>query len=700
MEIVHQKLIMLLAGSALAILMFKLDFDRMVADKFIAIRLRAGVLLISAASLLGILSRIGVIGDWFNTSTIGFLIETIAGYTFGWALILWGIIDWLKEHFDYDGKPLISSRQRRFSDKLTEELVIEHDIDSLLDGISKYLLLALDCQALSFHQKNPHRRLHLRFQQGLHDESVDLIRNPSRENELFNMVLREQQAVTSDEMHSMGLGGDIISHDGQIACAFTIPIFVDDEASALLTIYSIKNRQFTIDDLDLLHNACSAIGQTIKQEQSDEHYRHEIHQNEAAIKLASIFNSCDSLTDGFLKASKFIHEQISFHDICLFIHGDGAIDTLDFAMPLGGIIYQKTGYLPKSDYPQLYGRRKEFQSQYADLASYSRLTRDYLSHILRMGKKELPLAHLEIRFKGYAKIPAELPPLAEILGLNIKQKLDAQRATSVINQVVEWLGALKYAHDSALSFTDLSALLQELANLAINSTPATFCRITLCNSEKTLLKTAAVSQRRPLNWPMQHPAEIPISDVELHRKALLENRKVNFSENNQDLPMSRGDADLLLPSGVRNGIIIPLTIENQTVGLLTIGELRDNHRCETSGLSEIFMTNLASIISIALTWHREKRHSSKIKEGSRKLTMKHPKQSIEHFGDKHSLNIRSRLNGPLAGILASCEYLRGAHPGLEGEVSHFIDIIERNAAKIHGITSGFTEDINVPDSKI
>ena len=80
--------------------------------------------------------------------------------------------------------------------------------------------------------------------------------------------------------------------------------------------------------------------------------------------------------------------------------------------------------------------------------------------------------------------------------------------------------------------------------------------------------------------------------------------------------------------------------------------------------------------------------------------MKRRQQLTEHFEDKHSLSIRSRLNGPLAGILASCEYLQGAHPELKSEFGRFIDIIERNAAKIHGITSGFNEDTNVPDSKI
>jgi GAF domain-containing protein len=699
MEIVHQKLIMLLAGSALAILMFKLDFDRMVADKFIAIRLKAGAIMISAASLLGILSRIGIIGEWFYTSTFGFLIETISGYTFGWAFIIWGIIDWSKEHFDYYGKPLISSRQRRFSDKLTEELVKAHNIDSLLTAISKYLLLALDCQALSLHQKNPDRRLHLRFQHGLNDESADLIRNPSKENELFKMVLREQQAVTSDEMCSMGLGGDIFSHDGQIACAFTIPIIINDEASALLTIYSTRNRQFTIDDLELLQNAVSSLGQALRQEQAEENYRHVIHHRDSTFRLAKLFDSSDSLTDGFLKASKYIHEQAPFYDICLFVHGDGPVDTLDFALAHGGVICQKTGYLLKSNYPQLYGRRKESPTQSAGIVSYSRLTREFSSHILRMGKKESPLAHLEIRVKGYAKISDELSSLVELLGLNIKQKLDDQMATSIKNQMVELLGAIKYAHESALSFTNLSALLQELANLAINSTPATFCRITLCNSEKTFLRTAAVSQRRPLDWPMQHLTEIPIADVELHKKALLENKIICFSQDNPELAISSGDANLILPSGVRSGMIIPLTIDNQTVGLITQGDFRDSHRRESSELSEILMINLASIISMALTWHRGKRHSSQITEGARKLTMKRREASTVHFEDQHSLNMRSRLNGPLAGILASCEYLRGVHPGLAGEVSRFIDIIERNAAKIHGITSGFTQDINVPDSK-
>ena len=52
-----------------------------------------------------------------------------------------------------------------------------------------------------------------------------------------------------------------------------------------------------------------------------------------------------------------------------------------------------------------------------------------------------------------------------------------------------------------------------------------------------------------------------------------------------------------------------------------------------------------------------------------------------------SLSIKSRINGPLAGIMASCEYLKSCPSEDNFDVDRFIDIIQRNAKKIHNITT-------------
>jgi len=49
-------------------------------------------------------------------------------------------------------------------------------------------------------------------------------------------------------------------------------------------------------------------------------------------------------------------------------------------------------------------------------------------------------------------------------------------------------------------------------------------------------------------------------------------------------------------------------------------------------------------------------------------------------------SLGSRLNGPLAGILASCEYMRSLDRTRKADIDRFIDVVQRNATKIHDIT--------------
>jgi hypothetical protein len=91
---------------------------------------------------------------------------------------------------------------------------------------------------------------------------------------------------------------------------------------------------------------------------------------------------------------------------------------------------------------------------------------------------------------------------------------------------------------------------------------------------------------------------------------------------------------------------------------------------------------------MVLSWHKEKRVSQEIKEGKKTLTIiqKEPQKTPDEITPK----LRTRINGPLAGIMASCEYLHQSQPGIDGEVSHYLDVIERNAARLHEITAEIT----------
>jgi hypothetical protein len=191
---------------------------------------------------------------------------------------------------------------------------------------------------------------------------------------------------------------------------------------------------------------------------------------------------------------------------------------------------------------------------------------------------------------------------------------------------------------------------------------------------------------------MQHINSIPVEKIEFHRKALLNSQAIHFNQDEPDFRISESELTFLFPAGIKRGEILPIIIAGQSVGLFTVGDFRQINRNYPSELSSLFHSDLANLISLVLTWHKEKRQSAVVKEGARKLTMiqREPRRTpvrVE-LGPK----IRSQINGPLAGILASCEYLKGSNTENKSELGRYISVIERNASKIHEISSGVKGD--------
>ena len=97
-----------------------------------------------------------------------------------------------------------------------------------------------------------------------------------------------------------------------------------------------------------------------------------------------------------------------------------------------------------------------------------------------------------------------------------------------------------------------------------------------------------------------------------------------------------------------------------------------------------FLEALAGMISLILTWHKEKRNSL---EGNKKLTLLRKDILKDTKPEKPVSRINTRINGPLAGILAACEYLKSGINADGENIDRFLNTIERNANQIHKITS-------------
>ena len=685
MEVIQQKLIWLLGIGSILLIVLKLRIGNNLNGGHSGAKVVTGFSLIAFGTTFGIISRLGVFGDFILSSGLEFYIENLLGYLAGWSLIIWGLIEWSQSYFDNKGGLLQSPRTKLFSDKMAAYTALNLHPEELIENIAKYLLLALDCQAVSFHRKDIHG-LRLTFQAGFTPESENLLVNPS-ESCLITSAARDKETLVSDNPSLIHESGAVASNSGALTSSLSIPVIVDGKAAAVFSVYDIDRRSFSQDDIKILNTIVSTLESAIVRE-----FESEIRQASEQFKgmvdnVAHSFERGQSLIASTLQAARIIYSHLPFTEINLYISGNGRADKLDFDLPQGGKVKIETGFMRRHEKPHLFsgfqGLQKTGESRLQVYTVFDRT-----SVICRISPKHAGTAWLEMRF---ASLPKNIGDLLKAFGQGISQKLLEDNAERLNQQTAQWLGALRYYQEKALATNDISALLHELANLIVNSDAAAFCRIMLTDPEKSELKTSAFAQVRPLRWTMQQLSGVAVEKTTFHKKAISEHNQIDFDQRDIATRIPDNEAAFLLPVGVKSGIITPIEIGGQVVGLLTIGEFREIERHGDSGLIRLYISDLAALISMTLSWHKDKRTTAQAKEGHKRLTLVQRETARMNASPVQlAPKIRSSINGPLAGILASCEYLKDTN-GLDDDLGKFLKVIERNAVKIQEITAGIND---------
>jgi hypothetical protein len=686
MEILQQKLIWFLGATSIYLLQWKFEFGRLVAGKETAVRIKTGTLLILVGTLIGILTRMGLLGQWLLQSGVSFYIENIFGYLLGWSLLIWGIISWSKEYFDVHGRPLTNTRQRVFSDKISASIINGLSETAYLESISRYLLLALDCQAITLHRQEKGESIFLTFQEGLMPDGEVLLNRPHTDS-FFARVIGQASPVATDDPGELHSTLSVQSSYGPIISTIGLPFVLDENATLILSAYSVRKKFFSDDDIELLKNMASGLEIVIKREKAESESRTRIMFQEMLQSVDHSFDKEKQLVSALLQSARTIFANFPFTEINLYTTTNGAVNLLDFKLPSGGQVNLRSGYFKKSEYPFLYPSKKQkLENKSPHDAEIFMLT-ERSSCLLLLRLEGLAKAWLEIKYSGKG-FPAYLPILMATLGEKIARKLEIEQAVKLKEQAGQWLGAIQFYLEQARSTSDVAELLHEMASMAVNAGTTAFCKITLSDPQKSILRTAALAQARDLRWSMQHLLSVPVSKVELHGMALLNRIRVSFDQDDPHQSISESELSFLMPQGIKRGEILPLVIGDHAVGLLTVGDFREKERAYPSELMNLFWSNLAGLMSLVLTWQKEKRLTGEIKEGARKLTMIQRETHKNIHDIEFAPKMRSQINGPLAGILASCEYLKDSHPEIESDIGRLINVIQRNASKIHEITAG------------
>lgn len=685
MEIAQQKLAWMLAIAALLILVYKLDLHRSGIGKSAINKVKAGLILNLAGVAGGIVLRIWLTSGSFAHSVL-FLVETMGGYVLGWTLVIWGLVQGLGSFFDSNGKLKLDLSVGQLSNKLSSSLLNGSGPLRIIEELAGELLGVISADALTLHRVDENGQLRLSYSVGLSPTSRNLVRMPEGTGNIYRACVTSGRPTITDNMFEITLGKRLELSKGPARSALCFPTAFSGKTYGLVTVYRRGGRVFHDNDCELLKIIGHGLGLALWRQHSGDAERVETRYKEIMSLARRYFVVEKSLVSALIKTAKLIQGHTRFEKIRLDVNGNGRPHYLDFNLSTGGVVSIGSGYFAKESYLSVHsaaGRRGEFK-KISENVSYNALENEYRFPVV---DGHGLMAELNIKVASAAGDSKSLAILGLALGREIAEFIRREKLAALRDGISQRLGAIWFLLEEAQSGGSLGHFLENVASAVVGLMPATICRIFLVDGKQAVLRSVAMAQARDLRWPDSGAADLQLKSVDFCQKALVSRAMVRIDSYLEDSERSAQAYSRMLPPGLRRGLCLPLTVAERVVGFIVIGDDRQEARSETETEDEVFILTVARLISLFLMIHRRSPVQRPPVDKTGKLTLRKREIRSEPEAESLSLSDRSRINGPLAGILASCEYLQSLPRGNISDVARFIDIIQRNAARIHSLTS-------------
>lgn len=220
---------------------------------------------------------------------------------------------------------------------------------------------------------------------------------------------------------------------------------------------------------------------------------------------------------------------------------------------------------------------------------------------------------------------------------------------------------------------DLKEVLEQTAQKVASYFPVSFCKIMLLDSMRQNLKPYALFKLRDSDMRLEPGKSLNLSDLPWHRLALESKRTQLIKQDDPESVMSQQEARLALNEKIESALLIPILMEDQPIGIMALGELRNWSRRPFKKDEIGLASNLAYQTSQVL---RQAWLDYKLQKSETQKTLD-PEGWAQEI-----LDLKYDINNPLTSIFGASELLQIREKNLTDESLHYLRIIERNAKRI------------------
>jgi GAF domain-containing protein len=527
-------------------------------------------------------------------------------------------------------------------------------------------------------------------------------------NILYQESTKSKEVTTTSDIMSLPEYGTLFSTEDEICSFACVPIKFCGKILGVLGIYDSKPDRFGYQEIQFLTSLGETLGLSAKQILASERNKKRRDYISSVENISRITQAEVSLEEAFPQISTELKKVIDFDYVSLAIADRSGqnMKRISFGTS-GGMLVDKGSSIPTAG--SAVGKVIKSGEVWIeeDLRSSSNLGKDESPGddgllkacrirsrlILPIWSKRsvcgaLSLGHQRPDF--YSPNDAKwLKPFSQQFSLftqekKLLEKLKKEEHFSLLLSE----HSLKLAQDE-----DTKAFLDQVASSLTEELPKSFARISLLNKERDYLTTQALHQVRSEGIKLRKMEKFSLEDLPWHRLTLEAKRPMLVNQDDPESLMPDEEARLILDERIRSALLVPLLINGEAVGVISLGEMRNWERQPLTEEETAFIKHIANQVSLALKKGLLLRSNERMREKLKEWEEKKNKVGAETDFSPSFSTLSYEVSNPLTSILGSAELLRLKEPNLSPENFKYIQNIQKGADRIQKVVEKFLESV-------
>lgn len=634
----------------------------------------------------------------------------VFGYVAGAFLVLFGFLKWCSVLLNI--RKVATSRLRQLTCIKAVLSILNHH-KSLDDILREFLPCVMKVMGYKmgviFKPTFRSPEMVLVAHWGIPTKNIFTLYNLYSTNPLYQESLRSKEVTTTPDIMNLPEYGILFSPEDKIFSFACVPIKFCGKILGILGIYDSKPNRFTYQEIQFLTSLGETLGLAAKQILTSERNKRRRDYISCVENISKLIEEDLSLEESFPQISTELKKIIDFDYISLAIADRSRENIRRISIgSSGGLLLDKRSTIPTADIPV----GKVIKSGEVWIENDIRFSDNWGKDgnggdeglikacgirsrlILPIWFKRTVCGALSLghqRPDSYSPNDAKwLKPFNQQLSFLIQ----SQKVLEKLKKEQHFTLLLSDYAQKLAQDDDIQSFLTEVAASLTEELPKSFVRISLLNKHRDHLSTHALHQIRREGINLKGVEKFSLRDLPWHRLTLEAKRPMLVNQDDPESLMSDQEAQLILDQKIRSALLVPLMVKGETVGVISLGEMRNWERQPLTPEEIDFIKHISNQVSLALKKSLLGRSNERLREKLKSFEEK--REKAEAWSDLPSSlsDLSYEVSNPLTSILGSAELLKLSEPNISPENFKYLHNIEKGADRIQRVVEKFLNSVH------